>query len=142
MHYRNATRDDLPQIENLLKQNDLPYEDCSEHIRNFIVLANQQTVIGVAGLEIYQNIGLLRSIAVQNDFRNQGLGERLISKIKTRAYSCNINQLFLLTETADHYFKKQGFEVIDRYLAPDSIKQTRQFTHLCPDSAIVMASKL
>ena len=142
MQFRTATANDLTQITSLLKQNNLPFEDCAEHLKNFIVLENEQKIIGTGGLEIYGNIGLLRSIAVLPEFQNQGLGENIYLKIKTFARSCNINQLFLLTETADHYFAKHGFKTVNRESVPNKIRKTEQFSGLCPTSAIVMSCNI
>ncbi|MFD2570650.1 GNAT family N-acetyltransferase [Spirosoma soli] len=77
---------------------------------------------------------MLRSVAVQVDYRHQHVGQQLLTAVQQRG----IQRLFLITTTADHYFGRLGFERIERNLVPDTISATRQFSGLCPASAVVM----
>ncbi|MCI0517368.1 MAG: hypothetical protein L0Y45_06000 [Woeseiaceae bacterium] len=53
-----------------------------------------------------------------------------------------VRQLWLLTTGAEHYFEKLGFLAASRALAPPEIRQTTEFTSLCPDSAVLMSKSL
>jgi amino-acid N-acetyltransferase len=50
--------------------------------------------------------------------------------------------LFLLTTTAREFFLKENYTLVDRNSVPLSIKETSEFTGLCPSSATVMRKQL
>ena len=55
-----------------------------------------------------------------------------------QARSENLQALYLLTNTAERFFTKLGFEQINRQAAPVTMQNTTEFSSLCPDSAICM----
>lgn len=138
MIYRQATDLDLKDIISLLDNNKLPSNDCNEHIKNFIVIENNNEIIGAGGLEVYDDIGLVRSIVVDQQYRSNGIAKKLYKLIEAQAYQFNIKSLYLLTETAIEYFNKLGFEIKQRSEIPITIIQTKQLKELCPASATVM----
>jgi amino-acid N-acetyltransferase len=44
----------------------------------------------------------------------------------------------LLTETAPGYFETKGYQQITRADVPEEVQQSSEFSHVCPQSAIVM----
>jgi amino-acid N-acetyltransferase len=140
--YSTAILSDLPGIVKLLSENQLPTEDVHKHLENFIVAKSDGEVVGSIGIERYNEDGLLRSLAVSEKLRNQSIGKELYSKLLSYSKQRNINRLHLLTTTAELYFKRVEFEVTDRSKAPDSIKNTLEFSTLCPSSSIYMVKSL
>jgi amino-acid N-acetyltransferase len=53
-----------------------------------------------------------------------------------------VRNLYLLTTTAERYFKEHGYEAVDRASAPPDIQGTRQFAGLCPASSAFMVKAL
>jgi protein-tyrosine-phosphatase len=53
-----------------------------------------------------------------------------------------IEQLFLLTQTAQRFFEHQGYRVIDRQSVPRDVQGSAEFRSLCPASAVCMAKDL
>jgi amino-acid N-acetyltransferase len=49
-----------------------------------------------------------------------------------------IRRLFLLTNTAEEYFKKKGFVIVTRDQVPEDVKQSIEFTTLCTSSPSMM----
>ena len=45
---------------------------------------------------------------------------------------------YLLTDTAEAFFRRRGFEVIDRTDVPAAIRNSVEFAVACPASAIAM----
>ena len=86
--------------------------------------------------------GLLRSLAVASSVRGQGCGSALYRKLEQYFKSIGINTLYFLTETAEEYFQRKGFESIGRELASEEIRQTKEFSGLCPDSATLMRKSI
>jgi amino-acid N-acetyltransferase len=139
---QQATEKDLDAIKKLLDDNNLPTTDIhQDNIQLFIGLIDDK-IMSVIGLEKYKNVGLLRSLAVTDLFKNQQVGSRLIRHIVDLCASEHIDKIYLLTTTAEKYFVKFGFTKIERMEAPDILKQTREFKDICPVSAVLMYKSL
>lgn len=142
MKYRQATKTDLVKIEELLKENHLPYIDCVEHIDNFIILEDKGKIIGMGGIEVYGCNSLLRSIVVERSKREKGIGKDIFKYLNEKAFDLGVTGIYLLTETAKGYFEKLGFSEVRRTEVPKTILKTKQFTELCPDTAVAMYLKI
>ncbi|MFX0185984.1 MAG: arsenic resistance N-acetyltransferase ArsN2 [Candidatus Hodarchaeota archaeon] len=125
-------------IINLLNQVNLPPEGIEAHLADFIVATHDNKVIGCAGIEIYETVGLLRSVAVHPNYQGKNIGNALIRQILLNAQNREVEEIFLLTETAEKYFLRFGFKKINREDVKNRIKETQEFKSLCPASAISM----
>ena len=139
---REAIKDDLKVIKSLLDNASLPSIDIEKHLLTFFVLENVSNIIGTIGMELYGNTALLRSLAIQKDYRNKGHGKELYSTLISKAKKMNVINIYLLTETAEGFFGKQGFQKIAREQVPLSIKQTYEYSTLCPEGAVCMVKML
>lgn len=142
---RAATSRDLPAIEQLLVSSDLPIAGVAEALRGFVVAESErdERIVGVVGLELCcREYALLRSTAVEPEWRGTGLGRRLVEHVIADAESRGIKALYLLTTTAERYFPSFGFVKTQREAVPDEIKQSVEFREACPSSATVMALEL
>lgn len=137
-----ANVDDLESVFSLLKLVDLPIEGVADSFHNFYVAWEGKKLLGCGGVEVYGNVGLLRSVAVHPSFRGQGLGQKLVETIQKYSTEKGLNEIYLLTETAKEFFSKLGFNVISRNKADNRIKQSIEFTTLCPDSATSMVKTM
>lgn len=133
---------DLARLENLLRSNHLPTEDCVEQAQNFYGIFDEDDLVVVGGLEAAANYALLRSLVVQERYRGRGLARAMSEFLINQARSEGRKAVYLLTETAERYFEKLGFCRLDRAQVPLEIMQTRQFTSLCPDTASCMVMTL
>jgi len=139
-----AKNSDHAAIVVLLHEVNLPPEGIELHMENFLIIrypdevTRTEYLIGSVGLEIYQDSALLRSLAVHPDFQGMGLGTRLVDNIIEVARSKGINRLFLLTDTAESYFKKKGFAKVARDKVPEDMKQSIEFTTLCTSAPAMM----
>ena len=140
--YSFATDKDIQAIKTLLQESHLPYKDIDGHIDNFIVAKEQGALIASIGLEVLQPYSLLRSLTVSENYRNKGIANELLKKISEYALSIHIKDLFLLTTTAEDYFMKNKFIVLERNDLPDPLKKTQEFIFLCPETAICMYKKI
>jgi amino-acid N-acetyltransferase len=131
---------DRQEVLDLLTGAELPIEDLSdEKMQNFMVARSEDnSIVGVVGIEMFQENGLLRSLAVQPAYRGKGLGGQLTREIESFACSNGIKTLYLLTLTAADFFSKFFYQVIHRDQAPELIQNTAEFKGLCPVSAVCL----
>lgn len=142
---RRATHEDLPAIERLLTSADLPTLGVADiiigHPADFCVAetdAAPKRIVAVAGLEVCCETAVLRSVAVEPEWRSHGLGRDIVRHMLCDAESRGIRALYLLTMTAEHYFPRFGFERIERSSIPREIGETVEFKSACPATAIAM----
>lgn len=133
---------DIANIIDLLKKNNLPTEDISPGQQKFWIVKDADKLIGVIGLEIYGEFGLLRSMASDYAHRNKGIAGLLLSELFGYAKKEKLKKIFLLTETAEKYFEKKGFQKVSRDEVPEPLKASKEFSHLCPSSATVMKKEV
>lgn len=129
-------------IIELLSIYDLPIQDINPEYQKFFGIYDRTKLVACGGLEISDVYGLLRSLAVDKSHQNQGLGKLIFDRLIYVSNEQNLKALYLLTLTASDYFRKKGFEIIDRKSVPEIVTQTKEFKSLCPDSAICMQLKL
>lgn len=140
MIYGTATKEDLRSIVCLLETCELPSNDVDAHLHHFIVAKEADSLVGCIGRE--QEGPLLRSLAVDPSYRNRGVAQHLCERLLHHAKEDGAQEIFLLTTTAANFFGKIGFERKNREEAPETIRKNRQFTELCPSSAVLMWKKL
>jgi amino-acid N-acetyltransferase len=130
-------------IRQLLALCGLPHEDITpQHLRHFFVTKQNGDILGVIGLEIFGRLALLRSLGVDPRFRKRGLAAQLMKKAEEYAASLEIEELYLLTMTAESFFLKRGYQRIERNSGPPAIRGTAEFQGLCPVSSMLMIKQL
>ena len=135
---RQATSEDLSAVEALLTRSALPLDGVRESLRSFVVAERDGKLVGVAGLEQCGDDGLLRSAAVDPEWRGRGLGRTLVERVIFNAESIGLRALYLLTTTAEKYFPAFGFHETTRDAVPATVQATAEFSGACPSSATVM----
>jgi amino-acid N-acetyltransferase len=127
----------------LLQAQGLPVSDVSaEHLEHFFFVGSDGSPTGLVGLELYGTDALLRSLVVAENVRAKGLGSTLINHAEQYAASKGVRSIYLLTTTAEAFFKRLGYVGIERSHAPTSIQQTREFADLCPASSVFMLKSI
>jgi amino-acid N-acetyltransferase len=74
--------------------------------------------------------------------KGKGYGSHLVRSIENDATANGITDFYLLTTTASKFFERIGYLAADRNTAPDAIKNTSEFSGLCPSSAVFMHKTL
>jgi arsenite methyltransferase len=134
---KNATVDDLAEIKELLIVSDLPIVGIDSNVNDFIVADNGQ-IIGVIGTHYYETKALLRSFAVTSKLRKSGVGMALFQQLQKQLKSPNIKEVYLLTETAQEYFKRLGFYEINRDQMPSPLLEKSGLNQACPSTSHYM----
>jgi amino-acid N-acetyltransferase len=139
---RGADSTDILRLTDFLKNNSLPTIGLQDCLGNFqIALDENGSWIGVAGYEMYGQSALLRSVAVDKPSRNQGHGRVLVDAILANARNRGVRIVYLLTETAEQYFKHLGFDSVERDCIEDAVKNSPEFTE-CGSTARLMRKTL
>jgi amino-acid N-acetyltransferase len=139
MTLRPAEPEDLSAIQSLLQSLGLPHHDLTpSKLEHFLVYAEDETLCGVVGLELCGSDALLRSLAVPQKRRHEGIGARLVEAIERHAEAVGVASIYLLTTTATDYFRHFGYTPIGRDELPPAVQDTDEAASLCPSSATCM----
>lgn len=130
-----------PVIDLLLEEN-LPVSDLPQSLMNFFVATDNGQLIGAIGLEFFGRYGLLRSMVVKKEYRNQKVASHLLSELEEFGRTCGLTCMYLLTETAGRYFENKNYKIIARGEVPAEVQASSEFSHVCPVSAIVMKKEI
>ncbi|HKW15218.1 MAG TPA: arsenic resistance N-acetyltransferase ArsN2 [Candidatus Krumholzibacteria bacterium] len=136
---RNAQGRDEATVRTLLHACDLSSLGLEAQLdRGYVVAHHENEIVGVAGIEVHGSHGLLRSLAVAPSRRDAGLGAELVRNRIHWARQQGIESIYLLTTTAAEFFARHGFAVASRDEAPDEIRASREFSEMCPSTAVFM----
>ena len=116
-----AHRDELPRILELLEEVGLPCDGFANHLSTTLVARGDGRVVGCSALELYAAGRQLTEAAALELSRYLG-----------------VEEAYLLTETADHFFPRFEFRPIPRSEVPRSVRSSVEFTSACPASAIMV----
>ncbi len=130
-------------VKRLLSEAKLPTADLTpEKLQTFFGCESGGSLDGVVGLELYGNVGLLRSLVVAPLRRSRGIGSALVAHAEGFAQARGVGSLYLLTTTAEHFFRQLGYERVSREAAPPEIQRTTEFSGICPVSSAFMVRQL
>ena len=124
---RPARTQDIPGIRALIdtytlggrllnKETVMLYEDVQE----FTVAVDDNVVVGCGALHVlWEDLAEVRTVAVVDNLKGQGVGHEILEAIINRARTVGVSRIFCLTfETA--FFARHGFEQIHGTpVAPD-----------------------
>ncbi len=140
---REATAADLSTAIDSLRAAGLPVEDLTAgHMDAFLVASDQYGAVGIIGLEAHGDVALLRSLVVDPGRRGAGIGQSLVAALESKARDQGIKECWLLTIDADAFFTRLGYAIRDRDSAPESIRDSSEFSSLCPADAVLMSKRL
>src|SRR5256885_865080 len=105
---RDAVAGDRPAIIALLQTAALPVDGIDDAA--FIVAEHTGAIVGCAAFEHHGNAALLRSVAVAAQWRDHGIGHTLVTRLLDAAATSHVEQIVLLTTTADDWFVRYGFK--------------------------------
>lgn len=122
---RKATMRDIPLILDLIngyasKGIMLPRTEfeMSEAIRDFTVVTQAETLLGCGALHFYSpTVAEIRSLAVAQEAKTQGVGRKLVGALITEAQEFELDAVFAFTYVAE-FFSKVGFQIVERGALP------------------------
>ena|ERR1700730_4485339 len=139
---RPAMPNDYEDVCRLLATENLPTSDLPKELPDFFVIFKDNKIIGSIGLEVYGAAALLRSMIVLTDYRGKGTASLLVNQLISHAKAKGIRKLYLITNTAEKYFERKGFEKIERTQVDAPVLVSREFNGLCPASSTLMMKRI
>ncbi len=122
---REANVHDVPRIADIINSHAelgrmlfKSHAQIYESLRDFAVYERDRKIVGCVGLSIiWADLTEVRSLAVDNEHRGQGVGRRLTEWCVEEARRLQIRKIMSLTyEQA--FFEKLGFEVVSKDSLP------------------------
>ncbi|HJS89587.1 MAG TPA: arsenic resistance N-acetyltransferase ArsN2 [Steroidobacteraceae bacterium] len=139
---RAATPHDAAAIRDLLERCRLPTDDLATSHPEFVVACAGARIIGTGALERFGEVGLLRSVALEAQWRGAGVGRLIVEELERRASASGVRELILLTLTARAFFERLGYSEKDRAQVSPAVRESAEFRSLCPASALCMTRNL
>lgn len=140
---RPAEERDRQKVAGMLAEAELPGEGLEDQFgEGYVVAEIDGRVVGAGGIEIHGSYGLLRSVVVREEKRGHGLGEIIVNDRLKWSARKGLRAVYLLTTTVPQFFEHIGFTEMKRSEMPDEIRVSKEFSDICPASAIAMMVRL
>ncbi|MBP1910565.1 amino-acid N-acetyltransferase [Methanolobus bombayensis] len=128
MIIRKATVKDVPAMKSIIdtyaKQEMMLQRSLSElyeFTRSFYVCEINGELVGCCALQVsWEDMAEVLSFAVKQEYRDKGIGTKLVKACLEEAKELGINNVFTLTYAVP-FFEKQGFEIIDKQMLPHKV---------------------
>lgn len=135
---RPATPDEEALVRALVRDAGLPLDGLDTAALVLVATDEDARLMGTAALEQHDNgtgaVFLLRSVAVTPTGRGLGVGTALTEAALAYA-DAHAAPVALLTETADGYFPRFGFDPVGRDALPDALHGSVELQGACPVTA-------
>jgi amino-acid N-acetyltransferase len=118
---------DVRAILDLVGVVDLPPEGIAAAMEYFWVARAGERIVGTVGLEVYDDVALLRSLAETPARQHTGLGRALTETALSYLTTRQFRAVYLLTTTAEPFFARYGFCFVARDAVPASVQQSVEF---------------
>lgn len=134
--------EELAALADALEVASLPASDLEAPDRQFYRFEDVIGVVGYGGLEGRGPDRLLRSVVVTAGRRGTGLGGLMLARLEHAAAVDGVTSLYLLTTTAEGFFRRAGYMPAERTRAPEPIANSAEFRSLCPASAAFLFKRI
>ena len=136
LHVRDAVPADVPSIRSLVADYAhqrilLEHDHVSyyEAIRDFVVAEQDGQIIGCGALHIlWKELGEIRTVAVDAEWKRSGVGSAVITSLVERARELGLTQLFCLTFEVE-FFARHGFVPVEGDVVPADVYQELLLSH-------------
>jgi HAD superfamily hydrolase (TIGR01457 family) len=133
---RPATPEDLPAVRALTAAPD----DAAAWGPDGVWVSSDRELDATATVHVRGEHAYVRAVATREDLRGQGLGTILVGATVRSARRGGAEHVWLLTETAEPFFRLLGFETVPRDSMPDWIEAGPG--EGCPQTAVAMRREL
>ena len=125
---RKAKMGDVKEIQRLIKlysaRGEILPRSLSElydHLRDFFIAVENRKIVGICSLHLcWDDLAEIRSLAVQEEVRNKGMGSMLVKACLKESKSLRVKKVFTLTYQPE-FFERFGFKKVDKAVLPHKI---------------------
>jgi amino-acid N-acetyltransferase len=125
---RKARLKDVKEMQHLIKLNSTRGEmlprslsELYDNIRDFFVAVRNRKVVGICALHVcWEDLGEVRSLAVDEKSRRKGVGAALVKACLEEAKLLGVERVFALTYQTE-FFERLGFKRVDKSVLPHKI---------------------
>jgi amino-acid N-acetyltransferase len=118
--------------------------DIYNSLRDFIVYCDEggSQVIGICAMNIiWENLAEIRSLYVDENYRGQGIGRKLVEFCISEAITLELFRIFSLTYKRE-FFVQLGFKEVDRSSLPEKIWsdcfRCSKYPDYCDEVAVII----
>jgi amino-acid N-acetyltransferase len=118
--------------------------DIYNSLRDFIVYCDEDgsQVIGICAMNIiWENLAEIRSLYVDENYRGQGIGRKLVEFCISEAITLELFRIFSLTYKRE-FFVQLGFKEVDRSTLPEKIWsdcfRCSKYPDYCDEVAVII----
>ena len=98
-----------------------PLSEIYENIRDYYVVRQGEQVLACVALHIsWEDLAEIKSLAVNEAYQKQGIGELLVAACLKEAGELGITTVFCLTYIS-RFFEKCGFSLVDKSELPHKV---------------------
>ena len=98
-----------------------PLSEIYENIRDFVVVRKGKHIIGCAALHVmWSDLAEIKSVAVDEEFQRQGVGNKLVAACLKDAEELGITTVFCLTYKPK-FFEQLGLKEVEKMSLPQKI---------------------
>ncbi len=92
-----------------------------EQLRDFVVAEVDGKVVGCGALQVtWEELGEIRSLAIAEEHKRQGIGSEIVSCLLKEARKIGLTRVFVLTYRMD-FFGQFGFQEIPKERLPHKV---------------------
>jgi len=113
-------------------------------LRDFYVYVHEETsaITGICAMSIiWENLAEIRSLYVEEDYRNRGIGRNLVEACLSEAITLQLYRIFSLTYKKD-FFSHMGFKEVERSSLSEKIYsdcfRCSKYPDYCDEVAMVI----
>jgi amino-acid N-acetyltransferase len=125
---RKAKLRDVQEIQQLIKRYSTRGEmlprslsELYDNIRDIFVSIQSRKVVGICALHVcWEDLAEIRSLAVEEKNRKEGIGAKLVKACLGEARMLGVKRVFALTYRPD-FFERVGFKKVDKAVLPHKI---------------------
>ncbi|WP_062052035.1 hypothetical protein [Bacillus sp. JCM 19034] len=142
MIVRKAKQEDLLQVQRLVAKAGLRDEGIEHIIEHFLVVENEsKQLIGTVGIEVYKEVGLLRSLVLQSAEWDAKLSFDFLQLTLRYAEERKLHAVYLCAKSTSALFHQIGFREVARKDVPEVIRESAHFQNQ-DETAKVLCCKL
>ncbi|MCZ8215536.1 MAG: GNAT family N-acetyltransferase [Cyclobacteriaceae bacterium] len=108
-HIQEVRQQDLKSVQDFLVENKLKPSIKINSNSLYFFVQNEGQVIGTIGAEFNQQYALIRATGVAQEYRGQGIAQKLLQRLTTELEEKGIIHLYLFSRQAARFWTSVGF---------------------------------